>query len=283
LSHRLPEIKRLAKPQNILLSDIERRKRNRKLVRASLFLVAAIGIAGLMGFVSHQHANAKCWEVEVKIIYADSSVFLTKDDILKSIHSHLDSVQNFPLNEIDLNTLHRLVTKANAVKQAGVYTTIDGRCVIEVEQRVPVMRVFNDSGESFYLDNDGFSFPANYRAAVRLPVVTGHIPDGVQSESYLSGHWANKSVLDDALRLAQFITTNEFWNAQIEQLYLNAQGDFEAITRVGDHQVIIGDASDLERKFKKWMAFYAHTIQAKNLNEYKTINLKFENQVVCAK
>jgi cell division protein FtsQ len=248
-----------------------------------MMLVAALGIAGVMGFVSNQQAKAKCWDIDIKVIYQDSAVFLTKEDILKSIQPHLDSIQNFPLQEIDLNSLHRTVTKTNAVHHAGVYTTIDGRCVIEVEQRVPVVRIFNERGESFYLDKEGYSFPANYRAAVRLPVITGKISDGVTTTSYLHEELANKSVLDDALRLGQFIAANEFWNAQIEQIYYNANGDFEAITRVGDHQVIIGEAKDLEIKFKKWMAFYAHTIKAKNLNEYQTINLKFEGQVVCAR
>ncbi len=273
----------MTKEKNILLSEIDRKKRKRKLVLATLSLFCALGMAGVMGAVSLHQASAKCWDVEVKVIYADSSVFLTKDDLLKSIKPHLDSIQNFPLQQIDLNAIHSAVTKTNAVKNAGVFTTVDGRCVIEVEQRVPAVRVFNRHGESFYMDSEGYTFPANYRTAVRLPVVTGNIEEGVIKDSYLTDEWVFKSCMDDVLRLAQFIAASEFWSAQIEQIFLNANGDFEAITRVGDHQVIIGDANDLEVKFKKWMAFYANTIQSKDLNEYKTINLKFEGQIVCAK
>jgi cell division protein FtsQ len=236
-----------------------------------------------MGFVSSQQANAVCWDVEVRISYGDSAVFLTNEDVFKSIQPHLDSVKNFPLQKIDLNAIHRTVSKINAVRKAGVFTTIDGRCVVEVEQRLPVVRIFNALGESFYMDKDGFTFPANYRAAVRLPIFTGNIPDGVSQFSYLDPQWVYTSVMDDILRMALFISNNEFWSAQIEQVFLNANGDFEAITRVGNHRVIIGEANDLERKFKKWMAFYASTIKTKNLNEYKTINLKFADQVVCGK
>lgn len=246
-------------------------------------LIGVLALSALMGFVAVRRQSATCWDVDVRVIYSDSSVFLTKEDLLKSIRSHIDSIQNFPLNQIDLNTIHRAVTKTNAVKNAGVYTTVDGRCVIEVEQRVPVVRIFNAEGQSFYMDAEGYTFPASYRAAVRLPVFTGHIPDGVMAESYLDEKWVYASCMDDILRLANFIRNNVFWSAQIEQVYLNASGDFEATTRVGDHQVIIGDANDLDIKFRKWMAFYANTIKGKDLNQYKTINLKFEGQVVCAK
>jgi cell division protein FtsQ len=247
-----------------------------------LFTITLI-VAGLMGFVSLQQANSKCWDVEVRISYGDSAVFLTNEDVIKSIQPHLDSVKNFPTQNINLNAIHRTVANTNAVKNAGVYTTVDGRCVVEVEQRIPAVRIFNAKGESFYLDKEGFSFPANYRAAVRLPVFTGNIPDGVIEDSYLDPKMAYTSIMDDILRMALFIAKNEFWSAQIEQVFLNANGDFEAITRVGDHRVIIGDANDLEQKFKKWMAFYASTIKTKNLNEYQTINLKFVDQVVCGK
>lgn len=253
------------------------------MIFASLSLIGLITIAALMGFVAVRRLSAKCWDVDVRVIYSDSSVFLTKDDLLKSIRTHIDSIQNFPLEQIDLNTIHRTVTKTNAVKNAGVYTTVDGRCVIEVEQRVPVVRIFNAQGQSFYMDAEGFTFPAHYRAAVRLPVFTGNIPDEVIADSYLDENRVHTSCMDDILRLANFIRNNPFWSAQIEQVHLNESGDFEATTRVGDHQVIIGNADDLDIKFKKWMAFYANTIRTKDLNQYKTINLKFEGQVVCAK
>ncbi|MEN9639297.1 MAG: hypothetical protein RLZZ262_1165 [Bacteroidota bacterium] len=253
------------------------------MIFAALSLMGALAISALMGFVEVNRQSTKCWNVDVRVIYKDSSIFLTQDDVQKSIRNHIDSIQNFPLNEIDLNAIHRTVVKTSAVKTAGVYTTVDGRCVIEVEQRVPVVRIFNSEGQSFYMDAEGYTFPASYRAAVRLPVFTGHIPDGVMAESYLDEKWVYASCMDDILRLANFIRNNAFWSAQIEQVYLNASGNFEATTRVGDHQVIIGDANNLELKFRKWMAFYANTIKGKDLNQYKTINLKFDGQVVCAK
>jgi hypothetical protein len=39
----------------------------------------------------------------------------------------------------------------------------------------------------------------------------------------------------------------------------------------------------LENKFKKLMAFYVDVMPVKNLNNIKTINLKYRGQVVCEK
>jgi cell division protein FtsQ len=52
---------------------------------------------------------------------------------------------------------------------------------------------------------------------------------------------------------------------------------------VGNHKIILGDCSDLEQKFKKLFAFYKDGLNKIGWNTYKTINLKYKNQVVCTR
>jgi len=40
---------------------------------------------------------------------------------------------------------------------------------------------------------------------------------------------------------------------------------------------------DIKKKFDKLVLFYTKGINPNNLNLYKTINLKFDNQIVCKK
>ena len=46
---------------------------------------------------------------------------------------------------------------------------------------------------------------------------------------------------------------------------------------------MIGDAEDLDKKLYKLRLFYAEGLNKTGWNEYKVINLKYANQVVCTK
>ena len=69
----------------------------------------------------------------------------------------------------------------------------------------------------------------------------------------------------------------------IVQIYVDEKNNVELIPRVGNHNIILGDASDLENKLEKLMIFYKKGLSKTGWNEYSTINLKYKNQIVCTK
>jgi cell division protein FtsQ len=87
----------------------------------------------------------------------------------------------------------------------------------------------------------------------------------------------------DLYRLGTYITKDKFWNAQIQQIYVNSSGDFELIPRIGSHEIVFGDFTDCDIKFRNLMSLYKNGLPVMGWNTYKTINLKFKGQVVCTK
>ena len=87
----------------------------------------------------------------------------------------------------------------------------------------------------------------------------------------------------DLFKMANFISQDEFWNAQVSQLFVNDEKEFELIPRVGNHEIIFGEAEKIPFKFDKLMVFYKEALPKTGWNEYSTINLKFKNQIVCTK
>src|SRR5690606_38519624 len=77
--------------------------------------------------------------------------------------------------------------------------------------------------------------------------------------------------------LANFINQNPFWNAQINQVFINQNGDFELIPRVGNHRIILGNTQNMDKKFNKLKLFYQKGLNNTGWNEYSIINLKFKN------
>jgi cell division protein FtsQ len=50
--------------------------------------------------------------------------------------------------------------------------------------------------------------------------------------------------------------------------------------RSGDYRINFGDLTEIERKIKKLKAFYNKAFLDSTIHKYKTINIKYHNQVV---
>jgi cell division protein FtsQ len=272
---------------NILMKDIRRRKRMRLLAINALAFAGAAVLFVLLGFVGKKQHDAVCWKLDVQVEATDDRKYIDEALITKIANSATDKIVGKPVNEIDITAIHNKLAENSSVREAHVYTTVDGRCVIKVLQRTPVARIFTEQGESFYLDKDGFTMALSEHYSAKVPVFTGHINERMTETSILDYGddvaFNESTLLDDIYRLTGFINKHEFWSAMVEHVYVNADGEFEIIPRVGNHHIRIGNAENLEEKFRKLMAFYANTLHTRDLNVYSTINVKYEGQVVCVK
>jgi cell division protein FtsQ len=190
------------------------------------------------------------------------------------------------LNQVDLGAIHRVVSSNSSVREAHVYTTVDGRCVIQVKQRTPIARIFNRNGDSYYLDAEGYTMELSPLTTVKLPVFTGEIPDGLRSGSIatnLSDSAAWNTPLDDIYQFTQIVSRDTFWRAQIEHVYVNHAGEFEIIPRVGNQRVNVGYIYHLENKLKKLRAFYEHVVEADDLDRFSALQAQYNGQVVGVK
>jgi len=91
------------------------------------------------------------------------------------------------------------------------------------------------------------------------------------------------TLLEKIFMVSDYVRTNDFWNAQIEQIYINATGEMELIPRVGNQTILFGDERELNKKFEKLFTFYKEGLSKTGWNQYKTINVTFKDQVVCSK
>jgi cell division protein FtsQ len=87
----------------------------------------------------------------------------------------------------------------------------------------------------------------------------------------------------DVFRLAEFITEDDFWNAQFEQIYVTNNYEFELIPRVGSHIIELGKVENLDEKFENLKILYNRGFNNLGWNQYEKISLKYKNQVVCTK
>ena len=68
-----------------------------------------------------------------------------------------------------------------------------------------------------------------------------------------------------------------------DQIIVNKMNDFEIIMQPNNQTVKIGNITGLNAKFEKLLNFYKSDYNKFNWTKYKSINLKYSNQIICSK
>jgi cell division protein FtsQ len=168
--------------------------------------------------------------------------------------------------------------------------TMEGNVNINVIQRQPVLRIFNDHGESFYLDGTGQLLPLNPDFTTRTMIANGHIPEPysktanyLQDSVKMADSLKFNSVMINLYKLSTFIVKDTFLNALIEQVYVQKSGEFELIPRIGNHIILLGTTDNMKEKFDNLLVFYKLGLSKTGWSRYNLINIKYKNQVICSK
>lgn len=242
----------------------------------------------IFGFVDQAQDQLVCSAIDIDIDRSNGNFFVEEEDIFAMVYHEMDTVIGRPIANIDAEAMEHKINNHSSVYNAEVFKTLDGTLRIEVEQRTPVVRLFAFNGDTYYIDSIGNIMPSSKKYTARVLVANGFIYDkfldvsAINARS-LSDSLSNAFIVDDIFNMVQFIRHDPFWEAQIEQLYVNKELEFELIPRVGNHRIVFGDASSIAQKFNKLKIFYEKGLSKTGWNEYSTINLKFANQVVCTK
>ena len=260
----------------------------KKLKILFIWLCLAGYLVASLGFVRGRYEEKICETLNINIIDSLKNRFVTPDDVMKILLEN-DNILGYPLADINTRELENLLSGVPFIKNATLYKTVDGKLNADIIQRRPVLRVINQRGQSYYMDNEGMILPGSPNYTSRVLVANGYISEPFVVESLKSIFEAEvpesrrNAVIFDLYDLARYIDSSELWRAQITQIYVNSKYEYEMIPRVGAHVIKLGDASNYPTKFRKLEAFYRHGLNNLGWNNYSEINLKYENQVVGTK
>ncbi|HKK10989.1 MAG TPA: hypothetical protein VJ939_09130 [Bacteroidales bacterium] len=221
-------------------------------------------------------------------IYDEGLESLTDTTAIRHIVEHTsDSLHEIQLKEIPLRKIEQALRAEPVIEEVDVYTNLNGRIKVKVKTYKPLVRIFTGKGKSFYIDRSGFMLPTVTGHSAHVIFASGHfnlaIPDSLINNNYQIKNLKRFSVLQEIFNLAAHLEANTFLRAQIDQIYLNSANEFELTPKIGDQSILLGNSDNIERKLKKLEAFYKQAMPVNGWNKYKSINLKYKNQVVCSK
>ena len=247
-----------------------------KIIKITLLSLLSVGLVAYVAytilFLSAPDENERCVDVEL-IVKQDSEVqFISESDVenlLKEAHVY---PKGMLMKEVNTKKIEEAVRKNEFVSKAECYKSSDSRLCVKVELRTPVMYVVPDGQDGYFIDAQGKIIP-NRNYVENLVTASGNI-----DEKYASTQLAEFGL---------FLSSNEFWNNQIEQIYVqkNKKGEhvIELVPRVGDHIVSLGTMDDYERKLRKLKTFYEKAMTTVGWNKYAKVSLEYSNQIICTK
>lgn len=238
------------------------------------WLVSLAGLVVLMGFVSQKKKDVLC--KEVKIVIPGSDNFIEIEEINAILSSNFGELIGDPLLEIPTQEIEKQIAANPYIAFVKVYQEMDGVLHISVKQREPVLRVINASSQDYYIDSEGYKMPISSNFTAHVLVANGKI------EEHFSGKLEKieSKMLNDLYKTALFIKGDTLWNAQIEQVFVNQKSEMEFVPRVGMQKILVGTADDLELKMRNLLIFYKKAMPKVGWDTYKTINIKYTNQII---
>ena len=221
-----------------------------------------------------------CNKVEINIEDENENGFLKTAEV-KTL---LEKKSLYPLNrrtdEINTREIENILLKTAFVNTAQCYITTEGNVKLSLTQRTPIVRVKAESGEDYYIDDNGGVMP-NTQYTSDMIIVTGA----------LSKQYACKYIS----LLASTIMADDLWRNQIEQINVLKDKTIEIVPRVGDHIINIGMLPNsryperrkelvsefVKKQLQRIELFYKYGLSEAGWNKYSYISVEFANQVIC--
>jgi cell division protein FtsQ len=254
----------------------------KKIINITLWIAGLAGLSLLVGFIESEHKKITCKELRVEIHYGEADPMIQKNELNQLVYNSFDSLVGKKLTDINTAEIERFVHAIPTIESAEVFTSINGTMKIRVRQRQPILRILASNGPSYYMDAKGKIFPVQTGRSNRVLVASGHIPVPY-ADTLDASVETEASVLHQLYRLSRYIRNDAFLRAQIEQVYVTEEKEFEMVPKVGRHLIEFGGIEEMENKFSKLKVFYNDGMKKAGWDVYGRINLKYRDQVVCVK
>jgi cell division protein FtsQ len=234
-------------------------------INIRLILMFAL-VLFLFSFSTIRNENRKIAKIDVKIIDEDTP-FLLPETVNKLLIEKNQHSKTITKEGLDLKKLERTVNNHDLIQKSEVFVSVDGVLKAVIKQKTPIGRVVSQTG-SFYIDYEGNRMPLSENYSARVPLVSGKI-EAVENAK-----------LSEVLKT---IYEDDFLKKNIISVQVLSNGGLFLENRNYDFDIDFGKIINIDRKFKNYKAFFQKAVLDSTLNNYKMINLKFTQQVVCIK
>ena len=253
----------------------------KKIIMFMVWMLVFVGVVYVVVRAGSVRDKVACgnYTIRIEVDYGADTI-LYPADIEKIMLEH-DSIIGKPFNEIDIYMLESILKEHPYISEVIVFGDASETLHFTVAQRTPIVRIINKLNETFYLDETGKAMPVPERTgtSARLITVSGNI--NISREQAFSD--TLKNVWDDLLTCVKYINQDTFLKSQTGQIYIDKEGSYLLIPVIGNHIIILGNPENPEIRMERLKILYKQGMDEEKWKTYKTIDLRYKNQIICKK
>lgn len=233
-------------------------------ILAVLTAILAVGIA----WAHNKSKGEVCTRVDVEVINADSTSFVTPGGVLDELQSQGVKLEGKRMGSIDASEIEEALAMSPYLESADIVKCQGGRLLIRVRQLVPIFRVF-DGDNSYYVNRAGKHMSANAYYHTDVPVV--------------QGHFTRRYPATRLLPLVEYVEKDSLLRSLVTMYSVRDTNNIIIVPSISGHVINIGNATGFENKFAKLKLFYNQVMPKKGWDTYDTISVKWNHQIVATR
>jgi len=240
----------------------------KKILTVLIILVSLAYLTYAMAMFSGNSSEVKCKDIKVEIMDENENAYVKNTEILQLLDRNGVRLMGKKMGTIDYEALEKIVESHTIIERAECFASPSGIVCINVWQHLPVLRIIGPNG-NFYVDSKGRKTGLSTHSAANVVVASGMIKDSL--------------TIRDLYRMAVVLQSEPAWDALVEQIFVEDNGEWILIPRAGDFEILFGMPVNMETKMKKASVFIRDYLPKMGWDRYSQISLKFDNQIICTK
>ncbi len=238
----------------------------------SLFILSVLMVAYLAFIIPYSLRKSQATplsNMEIVVNDPEGIGFVSESDVMRELDSLPARITSVPRCSINTLAIERYLCSLDRIDTAHCVMLNNGVLRLEVRPMTPVARVFDASGESYYVSADSKRIGADVRYHIDVPVVSADFDSIVEVAKVLP-------VLD-------YIKNDPVADAMVSGVKVDRRGDIILIPIMRGHVINFGNDNDIANKWKRLKTFYRKVMPVKGWEFYDTVSVKWRGQVVATR
>jgi len=218
-----------------------------------------LGLAVVAGFYFEQNTRITALEYS-------GHTFTTSESLEESMNSPIGMLAD----SVDYSAIYSSLHQLPFVKDVAVRMSFRGTLTVEITERQPIALLVGTP--DIYFDREGVQLPSLSGEWVDVPIVYGF----------------NSTTPGDTLSGPEFTHVRDFlvsvkndpfsWTTLSEVAWDNDEG-VVALSSENGVKLLFG-RNGFDQKVSHWKAFYRDVVAHRGINDFRSVDLRFRNQIV---
>ena len=228
-----------------------------------IVLIGALIISGV--YAGRQYQQTLSENITVRIEDHAFASLINQDDVTLTLQTSAACCEGLTRREINTALLEESLNNHPLIAQSEVFSSLKGGLYVAAKVKTPLARVF-EKEKSYYLDENGAAMPLSHRFSAPVVIVTGKF------ETWQRNH---------VVALIKTLQGDGFFEKRISGLHFTDEGICYLYPTSDAFTILLGDEQETAERLFNLKAFWTHALDAEKAKKLKTIDLRYNRQVIC--